>query len=515
MAMLDTSVVNVAIPKMETELNATTAQIQWVLTAYMLTIGVLVPISGWMTDRFGPKKLFMSALVVFTIGSILCGMSWNLTSLIFFRIIQGLGGGFMMPVAMSMIFRMFPPDRRGAVVGMLGVAMIMAPAFGPALSGVLVDYSSWRWIFYLNVPIGIAAVVLGIVAMHEFPHEVKGRFDWLGFIFSTAGFFSLLYGLNNVSSHGWASSEVEEFVWFGVLCIAVLVVVELRSKNPMVNLRIMKNYMFSMSLLISSLINIALFAGIFLLPVYLQNVMGYSAIRTGLFMTPAALVSAMVMPISGRLFDRIGARPLAIVGLLVTAAASYGFTTLSMHSGSTYIQWLYIIRSFGMGLTMMPVMTAGMNTVPVAWVSQGTAITNTVRQVASSLGTAFLTSYMATQATKHTIKLAWQVTPTSSAGHTLLGIQQMLQVHGMGLAAAKHAAMAMMYGLISQQGFVDGLNNTYMVATIITLLAWVAVLFYGSKKERELREVNHLKKVERTSRKKRGSADSVPSDAHA
>ncbi len=493
MAILDTSVVNVAIPKMETELNASTAQIQWVLTAYMLTIGVLVPISGWMTDKFGPKKLFLSALVVFTGGSILCGMAWNLPSIVFFRIIQGMGGGFMMPVAMSMIFRIFPPDRRGTVMGVFGVAMIAAPAFGPVISGVLVEYWSWRWIFYLNVPIGIVAVGLGLFAMQEFSHEVKGTFDWAGFILSTVGFFSLLYGFNEVSSHGWGSAEVETYITLGVLLVVAFIIVELFVKHPMLNFRVTKNYMFSMSLLITSLINTATFAGVFLLPVYLQNIMGYSAIRTGLFMTPAALASAVLMPIGGRLFDRIGARPLAVIGLLIMTVATYLFSKLSLDSSSGTIQWLYILRSVGAGICMMPIMTAGMNTVRVNMVSQGTALTNTTRQVASSLGTALLTSYMATQAAKHTIRMSWQVTANSPQGHALLSMQQLLHAHGMTLAAAKQMAVVEFNQLITAQGFVAGLNDTYMLATFITLAAWVAVWFYASKAEREIRASNRNK----------------------
>src|SRR4051812_34069134 len=212
MAILDTSVVNVAIPKMETALNASTDQIQWVVTGYMLVLGMLIPISGWLTDKFGAKKLFLFSLATFTIGSALCGLAWNLETIIIFRIVQALGGALMQPVAMSMIFRMYPPERRGTVMGIFGIAMMAAPAFGPALSGYLVEYWSWRYIFYINVPIGIAAVILGTLMMHEFPHESKGKFDLLGFIFSTVGFGSLLYGFNEISSKGWSSSEVELFL---------------------------------------------------------------------------------------------------------------------------------------------------------------------------------------------------------------------------------------------------------------------------------------------------------------
>lgn len=493
MAVLDMGVVNVAIPTMESDLHATTNQIQWVLTAYMLVIGVLVPISGWMTDRFGAKKLFLFSLFMFTLGSALCGMSWNVGSIIAFRVVQALGGGFMMPVAMAMIYRIFPPDRRGLVMGLFGVAIMAAPAFGPALSGYLVEYSSWRLIFYINIPIGILAIALGIPLMHEFAHEVKSKLDVWGFTFSTVGFFSLLYGFNNVPDHGWTSFLTSGFIALGVICLILLVIVELTTDSPIIELRVLKNYMFSMSLLISSIVNIALFVGIFLLPLYLQNILGLSALRTGLFMTPAALASAVVMPISGRLFDKIGARPLALVGLLCVTVASFGFTNLTTDTGTGHIQWLYILRSIGMGMTMMPIMTAGMNTVRRELVSQGTAMTNTVRQVASSLGTAILTSYFTTRMKFHTTVASWSVNPFTGAGREVTRVQHVLSSTGMTPGSAHQVALLMMSGQVSKMGFVAALNDTFWVSTILAGIVWVLVWFFGSKAEREMRAGNRKK----------------------
>ncbi|GMA64301.1 putative MFS-type transporter YhcA [Alicyclobacillus fastidiosus] len=488
MAILDTSIVNVAIPTMENDLNTTTAQIQWVLTAYMLTLGVLIPISGWLTDRFGSRQLFLFSLAIFTIGSALCGMSWNLSSILFFRIIQGVGGAFMQPVAMSMIYRIFPPERRGTIMGIFGIAMMVAPAIGPVLSGYFVDYASWRLIFYINVPIGIAAVLLGYFSLYDFPHEQKGKLDIWGLVFSTIGFFSLLYGFNEVSSDGWKSSTVVLSLMIGIVFLVLFIITELKVENPMLNLSVLNNYMFSMSLVISSIIFTAMFVGIFLLPLYLQDIMGYTAVRTGLFMTPAALATAVMMPISGKLFDKIGARPLGLIGLLVITLSTYGFTTLGLQTSSAHIQWLYIIRSIGMGMTMMPIMTAGMNTVPIKLVSQGTAMTNTVRQVSSSLGTAILTSYMTTQATLHTTQLAWMVSPTTYQGQSLLKMQNMFESQGMTAVQALNAARELMYGLISNQGYVQGMNDTFFVSTILCAIAWVGIWFYASKKERAIRE---------------------------
>ena len=482
MAILDTSVVNVAIPKMETALNASTDQIQWVVTGYMLVLGMLIPISGWLTDKFGAKKLFLFALATFTIGSALCGLAWNLETIIIFRIVQALGGALMQPVAMSMIFRIYPPERRGTVMGIFGIAMMAAPAFGPALSGYLVEYWSWRYIFYINVPIGIAAVILGTLMMHEFPHESKGKFDLLGFIFSTVGFGSLLYGFNEISSKGWSSSEVELFLSVGVVSLIILVIVELKVKDPMIQLRVFKNYQFNMSLIIVSIVSVSMFAGIFFLPLYLQDIRGFSSVRTGLFMTPAALASAVIMPISGRLFDRIGARPLGIAGLAIVSLATLGFTNLGLQTSSSTIQWLYILRNAGVSMTMMPLITAGMNAIPFELTSQGTAMNNTVRQVAASLGTAILTTYMTTQSKIAAAHMSWQVTETAPSGQFFTKIQQMMQIHGMGASGSKQTAVYMMNGIIQQKAIVFGMNAAFMVAAILTMFGIILIFFYGRKK---------------------------------
>lgn len=484
MAILDTSVVNVAIPKMETALNASTDQIQWVVTGYMLVLGMLIPISGWLTDKFGAKKLFLFSLTTFTIGSALCGAAWNLESIILFRVVQALGGALMQPVAMSMIFRMYPPERRGTVMGIFGIAMMAAPAFGPALSGYLVEYLSWRYIFYINVPIGIVAVILGTLMMHEFPHEAKGKFDIWGFIFSVIGFGSLLYGFNEVTAKGWSSTEVVSFLSVGVLCLIILVIVELNVKHPMIQLQVFKNYQFNMSLIIISIVMISMFAGVFFLPLYLQNIRGFSPVRTGLFMTPAALASAVIMPISGRLFDRIGARPLGIAGLSIVTLATLGFTNLGMDTSSNTIQWLYIMRSAGVSMAMMPLMTAGMNSIPFELTSQGTAMNNTVRQVASSLGTAILTTYLTTQSKIAAAHFSWQVTPDSQSGQFLMKIQQLMQARGMDVSGAKQVAGFLMNGLIQQKAFVDGMNAAFAAATILTAFGVILVFFYGRKKQR-------------------------------
>jgi predicted MFS family arabinose efflux permease len=253
----------------------------------------------------------------------------------------------------------------------------------------------------------------------------------------------------------------------------------------MIQLKVFKNYQFNISLLLISIVSVSMFVGIFFLPLYLQNIRGFSAVRTGLFMTPAALASAVIMPISGRLFDRIGPKPLGVTGLIIVTIATLGFTNLGMNTSSASIQWLYILRNVGISMAMMPLMTAGMNSIPFELTSQATAMNNTIRQVAASLGTALLTTNMTTQSKIEAAHLSWQVTPTSQSGHFLMNLQQIMQAHGMSLSQAKLTALSLMNGLIQQRSIVKGMNDSFMIAAILTVCGIILVFFYRKNRNQE------------------------------
>lgn len=488
MAILDSTVVQVAIPTMEAELGANTDQIQWVLTGYLLVLGIMVPLSGWLTDRFGAKRVFIFALLTFTAGSALCGLAWSLPALILFRVLQGIGGGLMMPVAQAMIFSIFPPQRRGVAMGLFGIVIMAAPAFGPLISGWLVEYATWRLIFYINVPIGVIAAALGVVRLYPFPHQGRLRLDVPGFALSVTGFFALLYGFSNVAEYGWTNWRVEPFIIAGSVLIAALVGVELRQPQPLIQIRVLKNYMFAMSQLISSLVYVALYIGLFLMPLFLQNTLGYTALQTGTFLTPAALISAVVMVLGGRLFDRLGARPLGIVGIAILIGATYAFTQLNTNSSAAFIQTLYIARSVGMSLTMMPVTTAGMNTVPPPLLGQASAVSNTIRQVAASLGTAVLTNYVTQQQTIHFQHLADQMTAGSPQALQLTGLAAQLVHQGVPPAAASTTAALLMDQTLQTKAFVAALDDTFWISTLLATAAFVAIWFFASAHEHAVRQ---------------------------
>lgn len=478
MAVLDMSVVNVALPRMMTEFGVNTSDIQWVITAYTLVVGTLVPVTGFVSDRFGYKRIFLLALVLFTVGSFLCGLAWDNTTMILFRIIQGLGGGALMPVSMAMIFRMFPPERRGTAMGFFGISIMFAPAVGPTLSGYLTEYINWRLIFYINVPIGIVDFFLAMFLLKEFAHGTQQRFDLWGFLTSTLGFSTLLYGLGIVPDKGWTDPEVIGFLAVAIVSLIAFVLIEWNIEHPMLDLKLIRNGAFSISLAIISIASIVLFVPLFLIPLFLQNITGLSPVDTGLMLLPQALVTGLMMPITGSLFDRIGARWLAVIGLCLTAYALYLTHFLDVNTPHSTIIWWMVLRGIGISMIMMPVTTAGMNAVPGEKVGQATAINNTFRQVSASFGIAWASLLMSQRQAYHAAVGAEQFSLFSpQANATLQQLQNMFVSMGQPLPKAKASALSLVAGQIQAHAMVQAMDDVFWVTMWITIAIIVLAFF--------------------------------------
>ncbi|WP_430626141.1 DHA2 family efflux MFS transporter permease subunit [Sulfobacillus thermotolerans] len=301
MAILDTSIVNIAIPKLESVFSVDTAEVQWVVTIYMLTLGVVVPLAGYLGERFGYRTIYVISLIVFTIGSALSGLSWSLGVLTVFRVLQALGGGLIMPITMAMVYRIVPRDRIGTAMGFWGLGIIVAPAIGPTLGGWLVEYINWRLIFYINVPIGIIGVLLALAYVPKFPSRHMGTFDLMGFILSASGLFGLLLALSEGQTWGWGSEPIILLLVGSVFLLILFSLWELSVEHPLLDLRVFSRGSFTMANLLVVVITVSMYSGLFYVPLFLQTVVGYGALETGLMMMPAALASAIMMPISGRL----------------------------------------------------------------------------------------------------------------------------------------------------------------------------------------------------------------------
>jgi EmrB/QacA subfamily drug resistance transporter len=488
-SILSQTLINVAIPHMMIDLNVSTTTIQWLITGYMLVNGVLIPITAYLIAKFGTRSLFLFAMTAFTIGSVVCAVSPNFTIMLIGRIIQASGAGIIMPLITTVFLVLFPPEKRGAAMGMMGIVIIFAPAVGPTFAGWVVQNYSWRILFIVMIPLGIIDILLALKWLKNVTKLANPVFDYYGAIFSTIGFGALLYGFSEAGNKGWTSLEVVLFFIIGVLFILFFIWRELSMSSPMLELRVFKYDVFTISTIVGGAVNMSMLGAMLLLPIFLQNIRGFTPLQSGLLLLPGAILMGIMSPISGILFDRIGARPLAIVGLIITAYATFEFSHLSIDSTYGHIMWIYTLRMFGMSLLMMTVQTAGLNQLPLHLGSHGSAMSNTVRQIAGSIGTALLVTIMTSRTTIH----LGDYSNLISENNTIITQnihqfgQEIAAIAGLPSQAGDSTAIQYLNGIAAQQSAINGINDAFIVATGITLVALFFSLF--------IRRVKHPKPI--------------------
>jgi EmrB/QacA subfamily drug resistance transporter len=392
MSILDTSIVNVAIPVIQKQFGVSTDSIQWISTSYTLTEGVIVPISAWLGARVGLKRLYIWSLVLFTVASALCGLSGDLGTMIFFRIMQAIPGGLIPVTCLTLVYRLVPRERIGAAMGLYGLGVVVAPGVGPTIGGYLVEYIDWRLIFYINVPIGIVGALAAAVVLAKVPSEPSKPFDFIGFICVAGSLFSLLLAVEEGSSWGWTSYPVLILFALAINLLALFVVVELQVKQPLLNIRIFAYWPFVNSLLLVSTLSIGFFAELFYIPTFLQNVQGWTPWNTGLTLLPQAMTMVVLMPIAGTLYDRFGARWPAIIGLLLTGTGLLLLSRINVDISRGELVVSMVIMAAGLGLGFMPVMTGGLSTLPPDVADSGSTVNTLVQRVSSAFGLAALTA---------------------------------------------------------------------------------------------------------------------------
>ena len=424
-SILDSTVVNVALPTMARDFHVGTSSIQWVVTGYLLSLAVFIPVSGWVGDRIGTKRVFLAALALFTVASALCGQAQSVTELVIFRVLQGAGGGMLMPVGTAMLYRAFPPHERARATSILIIPTVVAPASGPVIGGLLVDALSWRWVFYVNVPIGIAALAFGALYLHEHREPPRGTFDLLGFGLAGVGLPLVLYAISQGPEVGWGAPEVVGTLLGGLACFGVLVPWELRHHDPMLRLGLLRDRLFALCTL-TGVFGFASFLGIlFVLPLFFQEGLGVSPLVSGLTTFPEAVGVAAASQLVARVYPRVGPRRLMAGGLVGVAVAML-LLTLAGHGTSLW--WVRLII-FGMGASMsfvfVSLQTATFARISPADTGQASAIFNTQRQVSSALGVAVLASVLTA------------VTPTVGTGPTpVTGAVDLAGFHAAFAAAA-------------------------------------------------------------------------------
>lgn len=397
MVVLDSTAMNVALSTLVKDFHTDLNTLQWIVTGYMLAQASVIPLSGWLSDRFGAKTVFLTAVIVFTIGSILCATPSRAEWLIAFRVLQGLGGGCVLPVGMAYVYKLAPRSKVGVVMGIMGIPVLFAPAIGPVLSGWLVEYHSWRWIFLINIPIGIICLLIGSRKLPRSERSQVPGMDKLGMILGPLAFASLSYGVSQ-GADSWTSNKTLIGLSMGVLALIAFVIAEFRSETPLLELRILASGDFSTGILVQWIAQFGLYGALFLLPQFLQQARGFGAFDTGLTMLPQAIASGLMMPIAGILFDRIGVRWLVVCGLSLVSGALFQYSHADLATQSKYLILPLIMCGAGMGMMVMPMNTHLLNKAPSHLVNRVTSLTNSMQQVINSLAVSTLVTILTSRA---------------------------------------------------------------------------------------------------------------------
>ncbi|WP_181350529.1 MDR family MFS transporter [Thalassobacillus sp. CUG 92003] len=392
--ILNNSMLNPTLPRFMELFSADAVAVGWILTIFMVSMGMTMPLTGYFGDRFGKKKVYVAGLAIFIVGSISGALSQSLAMIIMSRAVQGMAGGLMMPIAMALIFNAFPRNERGLAVGIYGVAAMVAPAIGPTVGGVIIEFFNWPWLFVFNIPFGLTGLLLSWKFLQPTETDPDIKFDLVGFLIVTSGIGAILFALGRGKTLEALTDPLNMgLISAGLVALLVFVFYELRQEQPLLNLTVFKVPTYSVSILVTSAASIGLFSGIFLLPLLIQNVYELGEIKTGLLFLPAAAASGIFMSIGGRLLDKKGPKFVVPPGLAIMAAATLGLSTLKLQTPYWWIMVLNTVRGLGMGMGNMPATTSGMNAIPEHLVAQGSAMNNIIRQISSSLGIVFFSIY--------------------------------------------------------------------------------------------------------------------------
>jgi EmrB/QacA subfamily drug resistance transporter len=493
MSVLDTSIVTVALPAIQKQFGVTVEDSQWVVTAYTLMLGVVVPATAWLGDRFGLTRVYNLALLIFAAGSALCGLAWNLNSLVLFRILQAIPGGILPVITLSILLRIVPRDRLGAAMGLYGLGVVVAPAVGPTLGGYLVEYESWPLIFFINVPIGILGAVAAALVLPGFPGQAGRRFDVLGFLTVGGGLFALLLATTKGPDWGWDSYRILGLFTFSVLSLALFVVIELEVADPLLDIRIFRYRAFTHSMLLIAVLLVVLTTVLVYIPQFLQVYQGWGAFEGGLALLPQALVMAVLMPLAGRVYDRIGPRWPAAIGLVIIAVSTYALRTITIDTTREHVMWLLVGLGVGFGMAMMPVYTSGLAVLPVTQVNNGSAFNNVVQRVGGALGLAMLTAIFTAQSvqqlagraalvpgTAPPFNLGATASPFSGATAPPLNLTPTPSPLNLGPTAPPKLGGALTYMMTQTQANIGAMDDLFMIAAGLSALAALTALWLRS-----------------------------------
>ncbi|HLR15090.1 MAG TPA: DHA2 family efflux MFS transporter permease subunit [Bacillota bacterium] len=457
-ALLTNTLLNVAMPTIMIEFDIRPSDVQWVTTGYMLINGILIPASAFFIQRFTNRKVFLVAMSLFATGTLIAMVAPIFSILVFGRMVQASGAALMMPLLMNVMLTVFPVERRGTAMGVFGLVMIVAPAIGPTLSGWIIEHYTWRTLFGIILPFAVISLLLAFFKLKNITPNRKVGLDVFSLILSSIGFGGVLFGFSSAGDDGWTAPHVSSTIIIGTIALVGFIIRQFKLKDPMLDFKIYKYPMFALSSAIAVVVSISMFSGMIITPIYVQIVRGFSPVEAGLLMLPGAVLMGIMSPITGRLFDKFGARTMALIGLTITVVTTFMFSRLTFDTSYESLIILYMTRMAGLSLVMMPVMTNGLNQIPMVLNPHGTAINNTLQQVSGALGSALLLTVM----TKRTDSTATSLLEEAAAN---------------GSVPTDPKALELFQANVVNEATLSGINFAFFVSSIIAIIAFVLALF--------------------------------------
>ncbi len=477
MFILDQTAVNVAVPTLQKVFGtgghaASVDQVDGVLTAYILALGIVTPLAGYLSERFGIKRMYLLSLAAFIGGSLACALAPNLIFLTAFRALQGFGGGMLGPLGISLLFGAFPEKERGLAFGVYGIPLVVAPASGPVLGGYFVQYLNWHYIFLINIPIGIAGIILGYLWLHENKRGTSAKLDIPGVLLSTVSFGTLLYAIQRGGSEGWTSARIVTLLSIGIIALIALIIVELRVNDPLLDLRLFAKRSYAFANIVGWVSSIALFGAEFLLPIYLQTLRGQSPLQAGLLVLPLAISAGIVTPLAGGLYNRIGGRWLIFIGCVLLAVNTWFLAHISVNTPFIDIMGIVAIRGVALGLSLQTTLTIALNGLEPRQLPRASSLLTATRNVFQSFGVAALGTIVTNQLATRTTQTANDLkNPATDLGKQLIHLVQGLQQQGLPAGAAFGKAFSQVMAMQLPLNFTQSINDAYFVTFWLAIAA--------------------------------------------
>lgn len=473
MEIVDTSVANVALPHMQGSLNAGTDEITWVLTSYLVSNAVVLPMTGWLSRLFGRKRFLITCITLFTFASLLCGAAPNLATLIFFRILQGAAGGALIPSSQAILLETFPPHERGMANAIFGVGAMFGPIIGPALGGWITDNLNWRWIFYINIPLGIIAVIMAAYFIFDPPYLRRARvaIDWWGLGLLTVGLGALQIVLDKGQQDDWFNSSfILASTAISVLALLALVYVELKHEHPIINLRLFKDVSFSAGNFVMFMLGFGLYSSIVLIPLFLQTLMGYDATLAGMVLAPGGAATLITMPFVGVMLSKYDGRKVILAGLIISAWSMFLMRGFTLEASYWDFVWPRVILGVGLAMLFVPLSTLTLGSIPKEEMGNAAGLYNLLRNVGGSVGIAVAATMLSRQTQFFQNTLVDSVTPYSPVAQQKLELlKQGFMLRGLDGATAHKASLAAIYGMVQREAGMLAYNHIFWIVGLTFL----------------------------------------------